>query len=148
MSDEIESKLAVAEENAWQAGRKAGLRENAAELSQAHMVCDDALRDAADLREKFEQQAAELERLRADNAAMEEHYINNQAALGLLLNESQTELEALRKDAERYRTLREQFWMTSNLFVVAGGKARVVLGTDCPSLDRLDAMIDAMKGSK
>jgi hypothetical protein len=64
-----------------------------------------------------------------------------------LIEQQAAELAAARKDAERYRTLREQFWMTSNLFVVAGGKARVVLGTDCPSLDRLDAMIDAMQGS-
>ena len=46
-------------------------------------------------------------------------------------------------DAERYRWLREQQWNTASLFVVAGSKDRVRLGTDCPSLDRLDEAIDA-----
>lgn len=48
------------------------------------------------------------------------------------------------KDAERYRWLREQHWnVASLLFVIAGTKEQVRLGTDCPSLDRLDALIDA-----
>ena len=46
-------------------------------------------------------------------------------------------------DAARYRFLREQQWDVASLFVVAGSKALVRLGTDCPSLDRLDAAIDA-----
>lgn len=49
-----------------------------------------------------------------------------------------------KRDAERYRWLRVQQWNKSNLFVVAGGKERIKLSTDCPSLDRLDAAIDAL----
>ncbi len=46
-------------------------------------------------------------------------------------------------DARRYRWLRKQQWDTASLFVIAGSKSLVRLGTDCPSLDRLDAAIDA-----
>lgn len=54
-----------------------------------------------------------------------------------------TEIEALRKDAERYRWLREQQWNTSPICAVTRPKDAVKLGHDCPSLDRLDAAIDA-----
>jgi hypothetical protein len=47
------------------------------------------------------------------------------------------------KNAARYRWLRDQFWVKADLFVVSGSKSRVLLGTDCPSQDRLDAAIDA-----
>lgn len=47
------------------------------------------------------------------------------------------------RDAARYRWLREQQWDSASLFVIDGGKERVRLGTDCPSLFRLDAAIDA-----
>lgn len=47
------------------------------------------------------------------------------------------------KDAERYRWLRAQHWNDSLLAVVADPKDAVKLGHDCPSLDRLDAAIDA-----
>ncbi len=53
------------------------------------------------------------------------------------------ELQAALVDADRYRWLRRQHWEKSNLFVIAGGKSRISLGVDCPSLDRLDAAIDA-----
>ncbi|MES2942953.1 MAG: hypothetical protein V4772_08820 [Pseudomonadota bacterium] len=53
--------------------------------------------------------------------------------------------QADRVDAERYRFLRSQRWNDAALFVVSGGKHGVYLGTDCPSLLRLDAMIDAAK---
>lgn len=47
------------------------------------------------------------------------------------------------RDAKRYRWLRERHWNESTLFVVAGHHSLVRLGTDCPSDDRLDAVIDA-----
>jgi hypothetical protein len=46
-------------------------------------------------------------------------------------------------DAKRYRWLREQNWNDGLLAVVADPKDAVKLGYDCPSLDRLDAEIDA-----
>lgn len=48
-----------------------------------------------------------------------------------------------RRDAERYRWLRERNWNESALFVVSGHHSLVRLGTDCPSGERLDAAIDA-----
>lgn len=52
---------------------------------------------------------------------------------------------ALLKDAERYRWLREQYWNDGALCVVATPKVAVKLGHDCPSLERLDAAIDAAR---
>lgn len=57
-------------------------------------------------------------------------------------------LEQLERDAEdaaRYRTLREQDWDTALLCVVANPKETVRLGTDCPSRERLDQMVDALR---
>ena len=53
------------------------------------------------------------------------------------------ENERLRKDAERYRWLREQHWNESYFAVVCFPKKSVRLGADCPSLLRLDEAIDA-----
>jgi hypothetical protein len=54
---------------------------------------------------------------------------------------SKAELEAVSKDAERYRWLRSQHWSESRLFVVEG-KDKVQLGTICPSRELLDEAID------
>lgn len=59
--------------------------------------------------------------------------------------ENAADLEALRRDAERYRWLRAQEWNQSSLCVVAQPKAAVRLGHDCPSLARLDQAIDEAK---
>ncbi|HVM91356.1 MAG TPA: hypothetical protein VMT67_01020 [Terriglobales bacterium] len=53
--------------------------------------------------------------------------------------------DADKLDAERYRWLRQQHWNEADMFVVAGSKSQVYLGTDCPSCDRLDAAIDAAR---
>lgn len=60
----------------------------------------------------------------------------------------QARLDAAEKDAARYRWLREQQWNTASLFVIAGSKSLVRLGTDCPSLARLDAAIDAARSAE
>jgi hypothetical protein len=52
---------------------------------------------------------------------------------------------AAEDDAERYRWLRKQQWNEADMFVVAGSKSRVRLGTDCPSLARLDDAIDVAR---
>ena len=57
-------------------------------------------------------------------------------------------LEQLRRmagDAERYRKLRAMHWNESPLCVVADPKQAVRLGYDCPSGDRLDALLDGVK---
>lgn len=46
------------------------------------------------------------------------------------------------KDAARYRWLREQNWYSAELCVVTRPKKTVQLGTLCPSLEQLDALID------
>lgn len=51
--------------------------------------------------------------------------------------------EEQQKNAERYRWLREQHWNDSRVCVVARPKEAVKLGYECPSLDRLDAIIDS-----
>ena len=53
------------------------------------------------------------------------------------------EVQALMKDAERYRRLRGMTWHSSPLCVVSIPKKSVRPGFDCPSGDRMDAAIDA-----
>lgn len=50
--------------------------------------------------------------------------------------------EAIRLDAARYRWLRSQNWNDGRLAVVVDPKRSVKPGHDCPSLNRLDEMID------
>lgn len=52
------------------------------------------------------------------------------------------ENEALRRDAKRYRFLRNQHWPVAELAVVCNPKVSVKLGHDCPSGDRLDQQVD------
>ncbi|MFK3815108.1 hypothetical protein ACI2KG_00610 [Pseudomonas sp. NPDC089407] len=52
------------------------------------------------------------------------------------------ENEALRRDARRYRFLRNQHWPVAELAVVCNPKVSVKLGYDCPSGDRLDQQVD------
>jgi hypothetical protein len=63
---------------------------------------------------------------------------NPQAILALI-----AENEGLRKDAERYRTLREMHWFDGPLAVVRNPKDQVKLGSFCPSRENLDAEVDA-----
>jgi hypothetical protein len=53
------------------------------------------------------------------------------------------QLSRMAKDAERYRWLRSQHWNEAEMAVVSCPKSSVKLGVDCPSLERLDAAIDA-----
>lgn len=53
------------------------------------------------------------------------------------------EVEELRRDAERYRWLRKQHWSNRILLIVVSPPGALRAGTDCPSLVRLDEMIDA-----
>lgn len=59
------------------------------------------------------------------------------------LEQAQRECEELRKDAERYRTLRKMSWFDGDLAVVRRPVQSVKPGTDCPSHERLDAALDA-----
>ena len=52
-------------------------------------------------------------------------------------------LEALRKDADRYRWLRVADWWRSPLCVISNPKEQAKLGSDCPSGERLDESVDA-----
>ncbi|MEK6298571.1 MAG: hypothetical protein V4793_45925 [Paraburkholderia tropica] len=52
---------------------------------------------------------------------------------------------AAEDDAERYRWLRKQLWNESSIFVVACHHSAVRLGTDCPSVERLDEAIDTAR---
>ena len=52
------------------------------------------------------------------------------------------EIDALRKDAERYRWLRAQHWDTAELCVVMDPKDAVKLGRTCPSGEYLDIAVD------
>lgn len=53
--------------------------------------------------------------------------------------------DELRADAERYRKLRAMHWSASPCAVVLHPKESVKLGYDCPSLARLDELLDAIE---
>lgn len=59
------------------------------------------------------------------------------------IDDAADELEALRKDAERYRWLRACSWYASPLAVVEDPKKAVKIGYLCPSMENLDVRIDA-----
>jgi hypothetical protein len=50
------------------------------------------------------------------------------------------------KNSRRYEWLRKQHWSTSNWCV--SQPSRIKMGADCPSGDRLDALIDTLMSSK
>ena len=51
--------------------------------------------------------------------------------------------EASERDAARYRWLRKQHWSYNSMCVVERPQKNVRLGANCPSLELLDAAIDA-----
>mgnify|MGYP003517323134 CR=1 FL=1 len=53
------------------------------------------------------------------------------------------ENERLKADAARYAWLRRQHWSDASMCVVMKPRSAVRLGHECPSVDRLDAAIDA-----
>lgn len=92
---------------------------------------------------------AENERLRADlDGEMDQARDFNieHAELQSERDHLKAENEALRKDAERYRWLREQNWAISEMAVATYPKESIKLGYDCPFGDRLDSAIDAAMG--
>jgi len=62
--------------------------------------------------------------------------------------DAQRALLAEDRDAGRYRRLRAQHWASSSLAVVRNPKVAVKLGHECPSLDRLDALVDALEANE
>lgn len=63
------------------------------------------------------------------------------------LRDADTELEAAKRDAARYRWLRHQHWNMADMCVVENPKKNVLLGARCPSRELLDAAIDAAAGA-
>ena len=60
------------------------------------------------------------------------------------LDARQAKIDALQKDAERYRYLRSRHWNEGGLYVIYNPLCKVqLLGLDCPSDERLDGAIDA-----
>jgi hypothetical protein len=74
--------------------------------------------------------------LKAQGEIVRKSYENKIARL-------ERELAAAQADAERYRWLREQHWNQGEMCVVTNPRVSIKLGYDCPSLNRLDAAIDA-----
>lgn len=52
----------------------------------------------------------------------------------------------LREDAARYRWLRKQDWTKATVVVVQPNWVR--LGTDCPTGDRLDLLVDRLRDAQ
>ncbi|WP_217989957.1 ead/Ea22-like family protein [Pseudomonas plecoglossicida] len=88
---------------------------------------------------------AEIEQLRESHEQVCTNY--NRVSFtseqrGKHIDQLKAENEALRKDAKRYRFLRNQHWPVAELAVVCNPKVSVKLGHDCPSGDRLDQQVD------
>lgn len=65
------------------------------------------------------------------------------------IDELEETIKDLQLAADRYNFLREQQWNTSPIAVVKYPKDNVKLGSDCPSMERLDEIIDVcMKREK
>lgn len=58
------------------------------------------------------------------------------------IDELEKKIKDLQLAADRYNFLREQHWDTSPIAVVKYPKANIKLGSDCPSMERLDEIID------
>lgn len=84
------------------------------------------------------QTLADLEAERATNAQLTEALLAAEAESDRLKAEN----EALLKDALRYRALREMNWCYGPLAVVANPYGKIKLGSDCPSRERLDSVLD------
>jgi len=101
--------------------------------------------------------SAEITRLRAEVEALR---ADAQAVAALLPGPyymdppdggSVTVIEQLRRmaaDAARYRWLRAQHWHDGPMCVVVAPKQSVKLGADCPSEERLDALIYAARAAQ
>lgn len=108
---------------------------------------DEAMLAYAEARAKVAVSAA-IKKFRAElPKLLEETYMEgamaSKAALEMAVEMLGEKVVQLEVNDRRYRWLRERQWNTASLFVIAGGKSAVRLGTDCPFRDRLDAMIDA-----
>jgi uncharacterized protein YhaN len=96
-----------------------------------------------------EQQAREIAKLKEErDRAIRQNdidWVRRQEITRLTqqLAQAKEQLLACQKDAARYRWLRSQHWDTGTLAVVANPKSAVKLGGYCPSLEQLDADIDA-----
>lgn len=83
------------------------------------------------LKAKIEQQAEEYDKAWR-------HDLNDKNNVQVLA----AEVDALRKDAERYRWLRKQNWFDSDIAVVRSPNESIKIGYDCQSNERLDNYID------
>ena len=84
----------------------------------------------------------------AVTARNREHYADKKriASLNSEISRLKFKMESIQKDADRYMWLRNQHWNDSIMCVVIDPKKNVKLGSDCPTLIRLDDAIDeAMK---
>lgn len=91
---------------------------------------------------------AEVDRLRTRLEIDPRHNYDGIDCRDTTIRELERDLEEARRDAERYRWLRQQNWNDAALCVVARPKDAVKLGHDCPSMERLDAAIDAAREQK
>lgn len=80
---------------------------------------------------KIDEQLKEINRLKEQKTATTR-----------VVSDLTTEINGLKRDAERYRWLRVQHWTTGNLCVVKHPKKSVKLGHECPFGSLLDDAID------
>ena len=139
----------------------------AAQVKKLHISISDLTQQLADTQQKLAAANERVERIR--EAIQQTLYENGNLADGdnctlILLKRAISDLtqqvksehdhigdangmmqesDGVGRDAERYRWLRKQHWDEADLCVVVRPKEAVKLGHDCPSLERLDEVIDA-----
>ena len=75
------------------------------------------------------------------DTAVQQHAMASK--MGEEIDRLRAENERLKADAARYAWLRRQHWSDASMCVVMKPRSAVRLGHECPSVDRLDAAIDA-----
>jgi len=75
--------------------------------------------------------------------AMTAEGLHSKSDIAMELAHRDIQIDALHKDAERYRWLRAQRWNDGHLAVVRNPKDAIKLGHDSPCMERLDEYIDA-----
>lgn len=74
----------------------------------------------------------------------EQEQMNDMMTVDGLAKIIDAEFRDVVRDAARYRWLREQHWNDNVMAVITIPKESLLLGSECPSLERLDVAIDGL----
>lgn len=110
------------------------------ELAEAASIANSNADQAVRLDTEISQLKVKIERLKTENFRL--HDKLKERPTKAALKAAHDIMWIHRKDATRYRTLRQMNWNVSPLAVVCHPKESVKLGYDCPFGERLDEVLD------